>query len=180
LETEINCSLSVTSFVVLIFSVIGTHTFDGYATVTGAVGEVADVPFNPADYPSNISFRPVKVQFIRRGVIPFQQVGHIRDDKGLQGRSVSTAKDGMKLGIAAGRALCRAIDKRAYKDDPIHYHDGRYNPRVLPGSTGVSNMTVQKELRFFSTMSYGEYVDWYRNHRQETDQVPSLAHIFRR
>ena len=177
LEMELNSSFAKSSFVVLIFSVIGTHTFDGYAIMSAPIGDVPGKQFNPSDYASNINVRPVKVHFIRRSIIPFQQVSHIRDDKGLQGRPVSSAKDGMKLGAPAGRTLCRAIDKRAYKDDPIHYHDVRYDPRVLPDSTGISTMNVSKDLRSFSTMTYQEYVEWYNSKRQSTDYVPTLANI---
>ena len=176
-ELELNMAFAQSSFVILIFSVIGTHTFDGYGMMTGAVGDVTDIGSHQADYPSHSNTRPLRVRFIRRGTIPFAQVGHIRDDLGLHGRSVSSAKDGARLGVPAGRALCRSIDKRAYKDDAVLYRDERYVPRVLSDSLVPAGLNVRKEDKAFASMTYAEYAAWYADSRIGGELAPSYRNI---
>ena len=117
------------------------------------------------------------MRIIRRGVVTFDQVSHIRDNSGLQGRPVSSAKDGNLLGIAAGRALCRSIDKRAFKDDPIHYADGKYAPRTIPDSQSVSHIRPGKIEDSFLSMDYSHYVSWHMNTRKEDDPCPTIQHL---
>ena len=174
-EMELNMALAKSSHVVLIFSVIGTHTFDGYALMTWMVGDASGVDFNYRDYPPQVNIRPLKVQLVRRGTIPFAQVSHIRDDMGLQGRPVSSAKDGIQLGVAAGRTLCRGIDKKAFKEDPVHYHDLRYDPKVLPETSTKSNMRVPADQLAFASMGYTDYVEWFN--RNPCQAAPSLSNI---
>lgn len=176
-EKDINVALATSSFVVLIFSVVGTHTFDGYAVVQSAVGETSGSGFSATGYAPGLNPRPTKVQFIRRGVIPFDQIAHIRDNAGLQGRPVASAKDGMLLGIAAGRAICRLIDKRAFKDDPIHYSDAKYVPRLLPDSQPVSVLRVKREEAAFLTMSYDDYRQWYDQNKDQATPAPTLSNL---
>jgi hypothetical protein len=176
-EKALNIALATSSFVVLIFSVIGTHTFDGYALLNRPVGDGDSSAFNPSGYAPGLNPRPAKVQFIRRGLIPFEQVAHIRDNTGLQGRPVSSARDGVLLGTAAGRTLCRAIDKRAFKDDPVHYSDTRYSPRVMTGSKSMSVQRIKKEEASFVSMTYDEYRTWYTDSRKPEDSAPTMRHV---
>lgn len=165
---------------VLILSVIGTHTFDGYALLEAAVGSTGGQQYASQGYPPNMKMKPARMHLVRRGVIPFQQVAHIRDSTGLQGRPVSSAKDGMRLGLPAGRALCRAIDKRAFKDDPVHYSDSRYLPNVLPDSSGISTLRCKPSDLELLHMSYDAYRDWYGSSRASDSAAPSLSQIFTR
>ena len=165
------------SFVILILSVVGSHTFDGYAVVRSAVGDPSIPRFDATGYAAGVHPAPVRVQFVRRAVISFDQVSHIRDVSGLQGRSVSSAKDGNQLSIAAGRTLCRAIDKRAFKDDPIHYSDSKYIPRVCPDTQPVSVPRATPEQQQFLSMDYQAYVDWYSSTRGESDPAPTSQYL---
>ena len=177
LEIELNAAYAQSSFVVIIFSIMGTNTFDGYCIMRGVVGDSGGNQFNTSDYPPGSNMRPLCVQLIRRGTIGFNQVGHIRDDIGLQGRSVSTARDGVRLGPPSGRVLCRSIDKRAYKDDPIHYKDDKYVPRVISDSAYPSVMRCSKQETDFLIMDYEQYKQWYTDNMKEGDKTPSLDNI---
>ena len=174
LEGELNLAMASSSFVVLIYSVVGSYSFDGYALCSGAVGHTPGVAVNYHEYPTNSRLVAAPIQFVRRGVVPFSQVSHIRDDQGLQGRSVSSAKEGMRLGLSAARALCRAIDKRAYRDDPIHYKDSVYQQRVLHASGFPTCLLPPRPETDFICMSYSEYVDWF-NGKGPNALVPSAS-----
>lgn len=176
-EMDLNVALACSSHVIFIFSIMGSHSFDGYGIMQGCVGEVGQPGFNPSDYYSPLHVRPVLVQLIRKGAVHFSQVGHIRDNTGLGGKGVSTAKDGVRLGIAAGRTLCRSIDKRAFKDDPVHYKDFRVTPDIFPDSAGIQACAVRKPELGFLHMEYEQYLDWY-NGRGPEDPGPTLRNIF--
>lgn len=156
---------------------VRTHTFDGYAIVQTAIGNAQVTDFTGTGYAPGLNPRPTKVQFIRRGVIPFDQISHIRDNVGLQGRPVASAKDGMILGSAAGRAICRLIDKRAFKDDPIHYSDTKYVPRLLPDIQPVTVLRVKREEAGFLSMNYAEYRQWYEQHEDQAAPAPTLSNL---
>lgn len=177
-ESDINAALAVSNHVVLILSVVGTHTFDGYGLLEGPVGSDASSNPLPPSYPPNPRVIPARLNVVRRGVIPFQQVSHIRDDDGLQGRPVSSAKDGSRLGISAGRALCRAIDKRAFKDDPVHYSDNRYAPNVLNDMWNVTGLKCGSHDLSFLDMSFSEYQAWFLTERTQKDTCPAISDIF--
>ena len=177
-ETELNVAFASSSQVVLIYSVMGSHTFDGYALLSNAVGVIGETPFSPSDYSSSLHQRPVLVKFVRRASIPFSQIAHIRDNAGLGGRPVASAKDGARLGISAGRTLCRSIDKRAYKDDPVYYVDSRFQVNSFPDSIGINTLRATQAETAFLTMSYQEYLDWYKTKRPE-EVSPILSYITR-
>jgi hypothetical protein len=176
-EKDFNIAVATSSFVVLIFSVVGTHTIDGYAIVQSAIGEAQVTDFTGTGYAPGLNPRPTKVRFIRRGVIPFDQISHIRDNVGLQGRPVASAKDGMLLGSAAGRAICRLIDKRAFKDDPIHYSDAKYVPRLLPDTQPVSVLRVKRDEAAFLGMTYDQYRQWYEQNEDKAAPAPTLSNL---
>lgn len=165
------------TFVVLIFSVIGTHTFDGYGMLISAVGDTSITGFVSSGYAQGVNPRPARVHVVRRAVISFDQVSHIRDNSGLQGKPVSSAKDGNMLGLAAGRTLCRSIDKRAFKDDPIHYSDVKYVSRLVPDTQPVSLISSTKDEERFMSMDYAEYVSWYKNSRNDSEPAPTIQNI---
>ena len=175
-ELDLNIALGCSSSVILIFSIMGSHTFDGYGVMRSSVGAIEDFSFIPGEYPGNLHVRPTLVQFLRKGTVPFSQIGHIRDDSGLGGRPVSTAKDGCKLGIAAGRTLCRSIDKRAYKDDPVHYTESRINPQIFPEAfTQHPSRPKDTELEFLN-IDFDQYIERYQA-RTPDDIFPSLKNI---
>ena len=173
MKIELNTSLASSSFVVFIFSVVGTYTFDGYGLFIGTVDNKRDS--NTGGYAASSRFVTVCVQFIRRGLVPFSQVAHIRDQQVLQGRPISTAKDGMRVGISAARALCRGVDKIAYREDPIHYRDMKYTPRIMHSSKVPTQSTLSKQETDFLTMSHSEYLTYISNRTDASDLVPSLA-----
>jgi hypothetical protein len=174
---DLNMAFAKSTFVVLIFSVIGTFTFDGYAILRSEVGDLSISNFDASGYAPGVKPLPARVQFVRRAVITFDQVSHIRDATGLQGRPVSSAKDGNLLSMAAGRTLCRSIDKRAFKDDPIHYTDDKYITRICPETQSVSAPRPTPEQQIFLSMDYDAYKEWYTSVRTESDPVPTSQYL---
>jgi len=140
-----------------------TQSFDAYALVGGVETQLAS--------------SEVKVQLIRRAHIPFGQVSHIRDDMGLNGRPVSMARDGSRLGIPAGRVLCRAIDKRAFSNDPVHYKDQVYHPRLITATAYPSTIRPSKADSDFLVMDYKQYLEEFSKRRDKDETVPTIDQI---
>lgn len=174
LEQELNLAFAQSSFVILVFSVVGSFSFDGYAIMTGLTEPLRDRYSKFSDYHSSSRLSSIPVHFVRRGLVQFNQVVHIRDDQGLRGRPISSAKDGVRLGTSAARALCRGIDKRSYREDPIHYKDSIYHPRILHESKIPTRTILPKSDTNLLDVSYAEYVNWF-NDRSVEEPVPSLV-----
>lgn len=160
---ELKLAMAQCSFVVMIFSIAGTYGFEAYGTCTG----FQQIKSNPST---------ARVCIIRRGFVSFDEVVHVRDEQGLQGKPVSFARDGVRLGIAAGRALCRCIDKRAYRADMIHYRDASYVPRVVNASKSTSLGLVSRLETDILQMNYSDYSNFFHA-TNDVEQVPSMQHI---
>jgi hypothetical protein len=164
---ELKLAYTRSSFVVLIFFIPSSQSFEGYSLVEG---------FESGANPNKFSIT-FQVSLVRRAQILFNQVSHIRDDFGLGGRPVSAARDGSKLGVPAGRVLCRSIDKRAYNNDPVHYKDKVYMPRIITETVFPNPLRPSNSETEFLKMDYEEYLQAFSRRRDEGEPVPSIDNI---
>ncbi len=163
---DFNVAFATSSFVIIILSIMDgrSQTFEAYALMLSAVGDPTLASFDPVGYAFGVNPKPVRVDVIRRGLLSPHDVSYIRDNTGLNGRSVSFALDGQLLGIAAGRTLCRLIDKRAFNNDPTHYKDEKYQARTCSESQPVSVIrSTPDQAQFFLSLNYQEYCYWFAN-----------------
>ncbi len=168
LETLLNSAYSQSSFVVFVFSITISNSFDGYAVMKGPANQ-------RGRHVDGRNATSCAVEVVRRANVPFADVSYIRDDIGLHGRPITTANSGSVLGPVAGRALCRLIDKRAYRDDPFHYKDTKQVKRVLNVDQNMLSSTIIPSLHetSFLSINYSAYCEWYDNH-EPSESVPSL------
>jgi hypothetical protein len=174
LEHQFNLAYAQSAFVVFVFSVPSSGGFDGYALLAPG----------PTSVPRREDGRLIvemNVEVVRRSLVMFDEVKHIRDPVGLHGGSIVTAKDGNLLGIAAGRALCRLIDKSAYRDDPFHYKDDRRVGRIVSAKSNSTPSTIVPPVSETDilTMDYVAYKEWYDS-QEASILVPTLGNILSR
>jgi hypothetical protein len=120
---------------------------------------------------------PVRASLIRRASVQYSEVSHIRDDYGLQGRPISSVRDGSRLGIHAGRVLCRFIDKKAFNDDPVHYRDQpNLGINIIPGIHPSIHPPNKLDTDFID-MTFPQYLEGFHRRRNQSEPVPSLDNV---
>lgn len=171
IELLLNSAYSESAFVVFIFSVAPRNSFDGYAIMKGAVQ-------NKGRFSEGRSTLSCGVEVVRRATVAFNEVSYIRDDLGLHGRPITTANSGSVLGLVAARALCRLIDRRAYRDDPFHYRDTRLTRRVQSSEQHTVSATIipPSQETALLQMDYAAYREWFAANGH-TQSVPSLVSL---
>lgn len=165
---EIQLAHATMAMVVVILFDSSSHEFEGYAIIDR-------VPSQSSTIKGGLLL--VQASLIRRATVQYAQVSHIRDEYGLQGRPISSVRDGSRLGVPAGRVLCRFIDKKAFNDDPVHYRD---QPNIRNNVIGGIHPNIYPPKRIETdviNMTFSEYLgDFYRR-RKDGEPVPSLDHL---
>ncbi len=165
---DVKLAHATSSAVVIVLFDQSSQSFEGYAMVESFK------PF-PSDTPPAVV--PVRATLIRRACVKFSQVMHIRDDQGLRGRPISAVRDGSRLGISAGRVLCRLIDKKAYSEDPIHYRDiVDFTPNLVTGATPSVRIPPGPETDLLN-LDFSQYLEEFARRRSSGEVVPSLDSI---
>ena len=151
--------------VILVFFDHPSQSFEGYALLRELPNYMSGINSGPI---------PVEATLVRRASVKFSQVVHIRDDQGLRGRPLSAVRDGSRLGISAGRVLCRSIDKKAYHDDPVHYRDvSNFTRNVIPGQQPKVPIPNRADTDILN-MNFMEYLEDFARRKTGDESVPSL------
>lgn len=162
---EVQVAYATSAAVIFVFFDPYFQSFEGYASVQSIIPSVAH---------TQSGMVPVGAIQIRRATVKFSQVMHIKDEYGLRGRSLSTVRDGSRLGISAGRVLCRLIDKKAYNEDPVHYRDPQnFRPNVISGGQPRVKVPSRNETDPLS-MNFEQYLEDFARRRSNNDIVPCL------
>jgi hypothetical protein len=165
---DVKLAHATSSAVVIVLFDQASQSFEGYAIVESFK------PF-PPDMPTGVV--PVQATLLRRACVKFSQVMHIRDDQGLRGRPLSAVRDGSRLGISAGRVLCRLLDKKAYSEDSVHYRDiVDFTPNLVTGVTPSVRIPPGPETDLL-TMDFSQYLEEFARRRSTGEMVPSLDSI---
>ena len=162
---DLKVAYATSAAVIVVLFDYSTQSFEGYALIRSL----------PSFVDCNSSgMIPIAATLIRRASVKFSQVMHIKDDQGLRGRSLSAVRDGSKLGISAGRVLCRYIDKKAYSEDPVHYRDPQnFIPSIITGVQPHVRVPSRAETDLLN-MDFSRYLEEYARRRSSTELVPSL------
>jgi hypothetical protein len=168
LYREIQIAHATMAAVVIILFDSSSHSFEGYALFERFVFQTSV---------SKAGVVPVKATLIRRATVQYSDVSHIRDDHGLQGRPISSVRDGSRLGIYAGRVLCRFIDKKAFHDDPVHYRDQpNLGTNIIPGIHPSIHPPNKSETDAVA-MTFPQYLEEFHRRRNQCEPVPSLDNL---
>ena len=165
---EIRVAHAAAAAVVFILFDHSSQTFEGYALLRSVLSE-------SETHTPRVS--QVEAVAVRRATVQFAQVAHVRDEIGLRGRSISTVRDGSRLGVPAARTVCRIIDKKAYNDDPIHYKDPPgIQVTLLSGIHPNVHVPPRSETDLLR-MNFQEYLEAFSQRRAANESVPSLDNL---
>ena len=165
---EIQQAYATMAGVVLVFFDYSSQTFDGYALVIQATSPVSS---------DSSGMVLIRATLIRRAIVKFSQVTHVKDDHGLRGRPLSAVRDGSRLGTPAGRVLCRFIDKKAYSEDPVHYRD---HPNFIPNLVAGAQPNVYIPTRADTDLlnhEYSQYLNEFAQRQTSGGFVPTLDNL---
>jgi len=143
-EASVNFAFLSRPHVILIFA-SGT-SIHGYARMTALASERK----------RNREKSSIEVTWFRKCVLEISEVENLRNS--LAGnRPVKSAADGEELAAAAGRAICRLLDRISFNDDPVAYRPER---ELLPSKQRKLARRFENpdELRLtvFSYEKFGE------------------------
>mmetsp|Transcript_38651 Transcript_38651/g.70344 ORF Transcript_38651/g.70344 Transcript_38651/m.70344 type:complete len:364 (+) Transcript_38651:152-1243(+) len=110
-EAKLNEAFRQCPTVVLVFSVNGTETIQGYARMRSLIGQPANMSVDPF----NGFGRLFNVEWLRLHDLPYHEVDSLRNPFNGD-RPVRQSRDGQELSNLCGRALCGIIDRHI--DDP--------------------------------------------------------------
>ena len=114
-QEKLNDAFRSASHVILVFSVTGSGSFQGYAKMLGPVGSSSTDVFQGFG-------RAFEVRWLRLDDLDFEQVSNIRNPWN-ENKSVKVSRDGQELPNDVGRQLCDTIDAKVYEGDPSGYID---------------------------------------------------------
>mmetsp|Transcript_60209 Transcript_60209/g.143518 ORF Transcript_60209/g.143518 Transcript_60209/m.143518 type:complete len:469 (-) Transcript_60209:118-1524(-) len=115
-EERLNEAFSSSAPVILIFSVLKSGSFQGYARMRSLIGR-SSARSNPFGGPAHALF---DVEWLRLTDLEFDDVQHLRNSID-NNRQVTHTRDGQELDHRTGAELCRRLDILVFEEDPETY-----------------------------------------------------------
>ncbi|CAD7963638.1 unnamed protein product [Amoebophrya sp. A120] len=124
-EKKLNEALRVAPFVVLLFSVNMSGSFQGYARMVGKCGaSKSHDPFN--------GFGSLfDIKWLKLHDLDFNDVAHVTNEWNNQ-LSVKISRDGQELPFSVGKQICEYIDRGVFGADPDNFVEDEEEPNPVP------------------------------------------------
>jgi len=169
-EKKLNEALRVSPYVVLLFSVNQSGSFQGYARMTGRCGESdREDPF--AGFGALFN-----VKWLKLHDLDFAELSHLNNPWN-DGLSIKISRDGQELPNSLGRTICGLIDEGVYLADPDGFIADDEEPNEVPPDAPLEGLPLFPE----SNRSRGvndprAHHNNYRNHQRGANASSNNYH----